>query len=85
MTEDRSVFEKVRRILMDTLGADEEAISPSVSFQDLGADSLDLVEMIMAFEEAFDLTISDEDAEKIATVQDVVDYIEAKRAKVTSS
>jgi len=70
------IFEKVREIIADQLGVDEEEISSDARFiEDLGADSLDLVELIMALEEEFDLEILDEDAEKISTVGDAVEYI----------
>ncbi|KXG77231.1 Acyl carrier protein [Fervidicola ferrireducens] len=70
------VLEKVKKIIADQLGIDEDEVVPEASFiDDLGADSLDIVELIMAFEEEFDLEIPDEDAEKIKTVQDAVDYI----------
>ncbi|HOC08166.1 MAG: acyl carrier protein [Clostridiales bacterium] len=70
------IFEKVREIIADQLGVDEEEISSDARFiEDLGADSLDLVELIMALEEEFDLEIPDEDAEKISTVGDAVEYI----------
>lgn len=70
------VFERVREIIVDQLGVDEEEVTLAASFvDDLGADSLDIVELIMAFEEEFDLEIPDEDAEKIGTVGDAVDYI----------
>ena len=75
--------EKVKNIISEQLGVDEAEITPTASFvDDLGADSLDQVELVMAFEEAFDLEIPDEDAEKMRTVQDAVDYIE-KHAKVS--
>jgi acyl carrier protein len=62
------------------LGVDEGQVDPSASFvDDLGADSLDIVELVMAFEEAFDLDIPDEEAEKIKTVQNAIDYIESKK------
>lgn len=78
-----SVEEKVKQIIVEQLGVDEAEVTPNASFvDDLGADSLDTVELVMAFEEAFDLEIPDEDAEKIKTVQDAVDYIE-KNAKVS--
>ena len=76
-----TVFERVKKIVVEQLGVDEKDVVPTASFvDDLGADSLDLVEMIMAMEEAFSspnqkIEIPDEDAEKIATVQDAVDYI----------
>jgi len=64
---------------MDKLSVDAEAVSPEASFSDdLGADSLDVVELIMEFEKEFDIEISDDEAEKIATVQDAINYIEGK-------
>ncbi|WP_425807235.1 acyl carrier protein [Desulfitobacterium sp. Sab5] len=69
------VFEKVKSIVVDQLGVDEEEISLETSFTELNADSLDIVELIMALEEEFDLDIPDEDAEKIRTVGDAVNYI----------
>lgn len=75
------IFEKVKGIIVDQLGAKEEEVVPTSSFvDDLGADSLDTVELVMALEEAFDTEIPDEDAEKIKTVQDAVDYIKDKSA-----
>ena len=75
--------DKVKQIISEQLGVDESEVTPSASFvDDLGADSLDQVELVMALEEAFDLEIPDEDAEKIRTVQDAVDYID-KHAKVS--
>jgi acyl carrier protein len=77
-----AVEEKVKQIIVEQLGVDEAEVTSTASFvDDLGADSLDQVELIMAFEEAFDVEIPDEDAEKIKTVQDAVDYVE-KNAKV---
>ncbi len=77
-----AVADKVKEIIVEQLGVDEGQVDASASFvDDLGADSLDIVELVMAFEEAFDLDIPDEDAEKIATVQNAIDYIEAKSAK----
>ncbi|MBZ5720536.1 MAG: acyl carrier protein [Acidobacteriia bacterium] len=76
-------MEKVKQIISEQLGVDESEVTPSASFvDDLGADSLDQVELVMALEEAFDLEIPDEDAEKIRTVQDAIDYI-GKHAKVS--
>ena len=76
-----SVDEKVKQIVVEQLGVDEAEVTPSASFvDDLGADSLDTVELVMAFEEAFDIEIPDEDAEKIKTVKDAIDYID-KHAK----
>jgi len=74
------VAEKVKQIIVEQLGVDESQVEPSASFvEDLGADSLDIVELVMAFEEAFDLDIPDEDAEKIKTVGDAIKYIEDKK------
>ena len=74
------VAEKVKQIIVEQLGVDENQVEPNASFvDDLGADSLDIVELVMAFEEAFDLDIPDDEAEKIKTVKDAVDYIEAKK------
>ena len=78
--QEMSVAERVKQIIVEQLGVDENQVDPSASFvDDLGADSLDIVELVMAFEEAFDLDIPDEDAEKIKTVKDAIDYIEAKK------
>jgi acyl carrier protein len=72
-----SVEERVKTIIVEQLGVDESEVTPTASFvDDLGADSLDTVELVMAFEENFGIEIPDEDAEKIATVKDAVDYIE---------
>jgi acyl carrier protein len=74
------VEQKVKQIIVEQLGVDENQVDNTASFvDDLGADSLDIVELVMAFEEAFDLDIPDEDAEKIQTVKDAIDYIEAKK------
>ena len=71
-----SIEDKVKKIIAEKLSVDMEEVVPEASFvDDLGADSLDLVELIMSMEEEFDVDISDEDAEKIATVQDAIDYI----------
>ena len=71
-----SVEEKVKEIIVDQLGVDENQVTASASFiEDLGADSLDTVELVMALEEEFDIEISDEAAEKISKVQDAIDYI----------
>ena len=76
-----SVEERVKQIIVEQLGVDEGEVTPTASFvDDLGADSLDTVELVMAFEENFGIEFPDEDAEKIATVKDAVDYIE-KHAK----
>jgi len=72
-----AVMDKVKQIIVDQLSVEEGEVTPTASFvDDLGADSLDRVELIMALEEAFDLEIPDDQAEKIKTVQDAVDYIE---------
>jgi len=71
-----AVQEKVKQIIVEQLGVDEAEVTPTASFvDDLGADSLDVVELVMAFEEAFEIEIPDEDAEKIKTVQEAIDYI----------
>jgi acyl carrier protein len=72
------IFERVKNIIVDRLGVDESEVTLTASFkEDLGADSLDVVELVMELEDEFDLEISDEDAEKITTVGEVVKYIEA--------
>ncbi len=74
-----SIATKVMAIIMDKLSVDAEAVSPEASFSDdLGADSLDVVELVMEFEKEFDIEISDDEAEKITTVQDTIKYIEGK-------
>jgi acyl carrier protein len=73
----KEIVEKVKQIIAEQLGVEEADVTSSASFvDDLGADSLDTVELVMALEEAFDLEIPDDAAEKIRTVQDAVDYIE---------
>jgi acyl carrier protein len=73
-----SVEEKVKHIIVEQLGVDEDEVKPEASFvDDLGADSLDVVELVMALEEEFEMEISDEDAEKLATVQQAIEYIKA--------
>ena len=77
-----AVADQVKKIIVEQLGVDEEEVTPDASFvDDLGADSLDIVELVMAFEEAFELEIPDEDAEKITTVKDAVEYIDSKTSK----
>ena len=72
-----SVEERVIEIVCENLGVNKEQVQRQTSFvEDMGADSLDVVELVMQFEEAFDLEIPDEDAEKIKTVKDAIDYIE---------
>ncbi len=74
-----SVEKKIKEIIMNQLDLDEKEITPEAAFiDDLGADSLDVVEMVMAMEEAFDLEIPDEDVENITIVQDVIDYIKQR-------
>ena len=74
------MLDKIKSIVVDQLGVDENQVTEDASFvDDLGADSLDTVELIMAFEEEFDIEIPDEDAQKIKTVKDVMEYIEAKQ------
>ncbi|MBR1420029.1 MAG: acyl carrier protein [Selenomonadaceae bacterium] len=75
-------FEKVRDIVVEQLGVEADEVSEESTFiDDLGADSLDIVELIMAFEEAFNVEIPDEEAEKIKSVKDVVEYIESNSSK----
>jgi acyl carrier protein len=75
-----SIEQKVKQIIVEQLGVDEAQVDPTASFvDDLGADSLDIVELVMAFEEGFELDIPDDDAEKIVTVKNAIDYITAKK------
>ena len=77
-----STFEKVKKVVVDQLSIEEALVTPQASFTaDLGADSLDTVELVMALEEEFKCEIPDEDAEKIQTVQDAVSYIDSKLGK----
>src|ERR1039457_6636689 len=81
MAED-TIEEKVKKIIVAQLGVTPEKVTPNASFiEDLGADSLDTVELVMAFEEEFSVEVPDEDAEKLKTVGDVVKYIEEKASK----
>jgi acyl carrier protein len=76
------IEQKVKDIIINELGVDAEKVTPEASFvEDLGADSLDTVELVMAFEEEFGMEIPDEDAEKLQTVGDVIKYIEDKQSK----
>lgn len=71
-----AIFEKIKEVIVEQLGVEDDAVKLDTSFiDDLGADSLDIVELIMALEEEFDLQIPDSEAEKIMTVNDVVEYI----------
>ena len=77
-----AVSDQVKKIIVEQLGVDEEEVTPDASFvDDLGADSLDTVELVMAFEEEFGIEIPDEDAEKITTVQQAIDYVGAHLKK----
>ena len=77
-----AVSDKVKSIIVEQLGVDEEEVTPDASFvDDLGADSLDTVELVMAFEEEFGIEIPDEDAEKIQSVRDAYSYIDQHQAK----
>ncbi|MCA1588464.1 MAG: acyl carrier protein [Chloroflexi bacterium] len=74
---DGTTFERLKKIIVEQLGVDDEEVTPTASFvEDLNADSLDLVELIMSLEEEFGMEISDEDAERIQKVSDAVEYIE---------
>jgi len=76
---DKSLEERVKKIIVEQLGVDKKEISLDASFiEDLGADSLDTVELVMAFEEEFGIEIPDEDAEKIVTVKHAIDYLSSK-------
>ena len=76
-----SVADSVKTIIAEQLGVEVSEATPEASFtDDLGADSLDIVELVMAFEEEFEIEIADEDAEKIGTVQDAIAYIEKAKA-----
>ncbi len=73
--------QRVKEIIVEQLGVEEDEVTPQASFvEDLGADSLDTVELVMAFEEEFDIEIPDEEAEKIVTVQDAINYIKQHQA-----
>jgi acyl carrier protein len=75
-SSDKPVEERVKAIIVEQLGVEENDVAPAAKFiEDLGADSLDTVELVMAFEEEFDIEIPDEDAEKITTVGDAIQYI----------
>jgi len=76
-----NVEKKIKQIIAEQLGISEEEINPEASFiEELGADSLDIVELIMAMEEEFEMEISDEDAEKMLSVQDAIDYVKKRIA-----
>ena len=78
-----SIEQRVKDIIVEQLGVEEDEVSPEASFiDDLGADSLDTVELVMAFEEEFNIEIPDEDAEGISTVQEAIDYIKANAKEV---
>ena len=77
-----AIEQKVKQIIVEQLGVDESQVDSNASFvDDLGADSLDIVELVMAFEEAFELEIPDEDAEKITRVKEAIEYIEGHAKK----
>lgn len=81
-----SIQDKVMKIVVEQLGVEEEQVTPTASFvEDLGADSLDIVEMVMAFETEFNLEIPDEDAEKITNVEEAVAYLEKRSVESTSA
>ena len=79
---EKSIEQRVKDIIVEQLGVNPEQVTPTASFiEDLGADSLDIVELVMAFEEEFSVEVPDEDAEKLQTVGDVIKYIEEKASK----
>jgi acyl carrier protein len=81
MATPEEISERVKSIIVEQLGVSLEEVTPQASFiEDLGADSLDIVELIMALEEEYDMEIPDEDAEKIQTVDDVTNYIQGKQS-----
>ena len=81
MATPEEISERVKSIIVEQLGVSLEEVTPQASFiEDLGADSLDIVELIMALEEEYDMEIPDEDAEKILTVEDVTKYIQGKQS-----
>ena len=81
MASTEEIAERIKGIIVEQLGVAMEEVTPEASFiEDLGADSLDIVELIMALEEEYDIEIPDEDAEKIQTVQDVISYVEGRQA-----
>lgn len=73
------IFEKVAALVAKKLSVEEDELTPETTFEDLGADSLDVVELVMELEEEFDLTISDDDADKIKSIGDAVAYIEKNK------
>jgi acyl carrier protein len=80
--QEKIIDKKVEQIIVEQLGVNPEQVTPKASFiEDLGADSLDIVELVMAFEEEFSVEVPDEEAEKLHTVQDVIDYIKKQQGR----
>lgn len=81
MASNEEIAERIKSIIVEQLGVSMEEVTPQASFiEDLGADSLDIVELIMALEEEYDMEIPDEDAEKLQTVSSVINYVQSKSA-----
>ena len=81
MTQEQSIFERVQEMIVDRFGVQEDKVTTSMTFDDLGADSLDVVEMLMTLEDEFNVTVSDEESVNLKTVGDIVKLIDSKTKK----